>query len=329
MLIPAALSLRQQRHGVHTAQGRLHPLPISIPYSAPASQQPGSLPLPPPVGPYPSRCPCGRAAGGSCGGPRCAGSSPRVRRWSRGTACRCSGPACAPTRCGCWRSALQGRARREAQRSPPPRAMGAVLGAGCSVPWLVMGATGLGSAGANGGRRPLTPSPASIGGSLPNGRTPNVGAGSEAVPPPALTSLCWSPLRMELRTAVSNPALELGGLGRTRAQAAPAAPSPAASALRTRLGASWGHTASDPRCLRAYLGSIPSPCGSHNGRSLPSPCAPLYSLGSITAPRGASPIPCSPHHHPPPPPSDRKQPPTSRCQTNLESLLSQSMGGVG
>lgn len=31
----------------------------------------------------------------------------------------------------------------------------------------------------------------------------------------------------------------------------------------------------------------------------------------------------------PPPPSDRKQPPTSRCQTNLESLLSQSMGGVG
>lgn len=131
MLIPAALSLRQQRHGVHTAQGRLRPLPISIPYSAPASQQPGSLPLPPPVGPYPSRCPCGRAAGGSCGGPRCAGSSPRVRRWSRGTACRCSGPACAPTRCGCWRSALQGRARREAQRSPPPPRHGSR--AGCRV----------------------------------------------------------------------------------------------------------------------------------------------------------------------------------------------------
>lgn len=80
----------------------------------------GRDPLHPPCSPprpYPCLRPGARVAAGSCGGPRCAVSSPPARRWSRGTACRCSGPACAPTRCGCWRRALQGWARREAQRS--------------------------------------------------------------------------------------------------------------------------------------------------------------------------------------------------------------------
>lgn len=55
----------------------------------------------------PCLCPCAQLVLRSCGAPRCAASSPPARRWSRGTACRCSGPACAPTRCGCWRSALE------------------------------------------------------------------------------------------------------------------------------------------------------------------------------------------------------------------------------
>lgn len=62
-----------------------------------------------PTGTYPSRHPAGWAGAGSCGDPRYAASSPPARRWSRGTACRCSALACAPTRCGCWRSGLQHR----------------------------------------------------------------------------------------------------------------------------------------------------------------------------------------------------------------------------
>lgn len=113
-----------------------HPHGRSLPSRAAGSTLPmwGSSPFPtsippaPPQRPYPSLRPCARAArGGSCGGPRCAASSPRARPWSRGTACRCSGPACAPTRCGCWTSVLQGRARREARRAPPAPGTAGIL----------------------------------------------------------------------------------------------------------------------------------------------------------------------------------------------------------
>lgn len=160
--------------------GRLSPLPLSIP----AVRIPPAI-RPPRPGPYPSLRPGARVAAGSCGGPRCAGSSPPARRWSRGTACRCSGPACAPTQCGCWRSALQGRARREAQRSPTsplpwlgrgmlcpgpaPPAPGqwepcevAAQGAGQAAPGsscIVLGAMGLGSAGATGAGASLLQAP--------------------------------------------------------------------------------------------------------------------------------------------------------------------------
>lgn len=211
--------------------GRLSPLPLSIP----AVRIPPAI-RPPRPGPYPSLRPGARVAAGSCGGPRCAGSSPPARRWSRGTACRCSGPACAPTQCGCWRSALQGRARREAQRSPtsplprlgrgmlcpgpPPRppASGShakwqhrvqgrrprVPAASCWVPWgsaqLVLRE-----------QEPPCSEPHMHRGPLRIGGTPNLGAGHEAVPSsPDLPLPITSLHSMEQRAAVSSPALGPG-----------------------------------------------------------------------------------------------------------------------
>lgn len=65
----------------------------------------------------PRLCPCARLLGGSCDAPRCAASSPPLKPCYRGTACRCNGPVCAPTRCGCWRSALQGQVKEGSTES--------------------------------------------------------------------------------------------------------------------------------------------------------------------------------------------------------------------
>lgn len=106
-----------------------------------------------------------------------------------------------------------------AQEPPPPAgavrngAGQAAPGAGC----IVLGATGLGSAGAMGAGAPLRSESHMHGDPLPKGGTPYLGAVSQAVPPgPDLPLAIVSPHPMEQRAAGSSPASGLGRLGRLK-----------------------------------------------------------------------------------------------------------------
>lgn len=174
-----------------------------------------------------------------------------------------------------WRSCAQ----------EPPLPAGAVQsgagqvapGAGC----IVLGAMGLGSAGAMGAGAPLRSESHMHGDPLPKGGTPYLGAGSKAVPPgPDLPLAIVSPHPMEQGAAGSSPASGLGQPGRLK-------PKQLLQLLLllllplgaggTSLGDScgWGGGAAGnaPPHLRAYLGSIPSPRGSQKRGSPPSPSA--------------------------------------------------------
>lgn len=265
----------------------------------------GSLPSPL-QGPYPSLHPCARAArGGSCGGPQCAASSPRARPWSRGTACRCSGPACAPTRCGCWTSVLQGREKREARR-PPARS---VLGGAVLEPprwWETCRVRG---------GRPQVPAASCwvLWGSdqtvLWGQEHPHSEPHMHGVPSPRMKPQMWQqearlcplvPTSLCLSVVSPHPmerSFQLQGWGGSSPSSCGSSFSCCFCPWAPEEPARWlpGVPLLTPH-LQPYLGSIPSP-------QLPKmrePALPLRSPG-VAQPRGASPSPCSPPaaHRPP------------------------------